>query len=178
MRCCLKPGKLDDDEFAIMKRHAEIGRQILQGHSSGNRMLHMAAEIALAHHEKFDGTGYPRRLAGEAIPLVGRIVAVADVFDALTSPRPYKRAWSLEDATAFLRDNAGSVRTSIRVASRTSSPSGIGRSKFVRATRTRSRKSVPRRRRRPASADFSNPAAESANCGRTLMSPVISSAAS
>jgi len=108
MRCCLKPGKLDDDEFAIMKRHAEIGWQILQGHSSSNRMLRMAAEIALAHHEKFDGTGYPRRLAGEAIPLVGRIVAVADVFDALTSPRPYKRAWSLEDAAAFLRDNAGS----------------------------------------------------------------------
>lgn len=103
----LKPGKLDDDEFVIMKRHAEIGWQILQGHSSGNRMLRMAAEIAITHHEKFDGTGYPNRLAGEAIPLVGRIVAVADVFDALTSPRPYKRAWSLEDATAFLRDNAG-----------------------------------------------------------------------
>ncbi|MCX8017454.1 MAG: response regulator [Rhodocyclaceae bacterium] len=103
----LKPGKLDDDEFAIMKRHAEIGHQILQGHSLSNRMLRMAAEIAISHHEKFDGTGYPRRLAGEAIPLSGRIVAVADVFDALTSPRPYKRAWRLEEATAFLREQSG-----------------------------------------------------------------------
>jgi putative two-component system response regulator len=104
----LKPGKLDDDEFDIMKRHAAIGWQILQGHSSGNRMLRMAAEIALTHHEKFDGSGYPRSTVGEAIPLVGRIVAVADVFDALTSQRPYKSAWSLDDAAALIRKNAGS----------------------------------------------------------------------
>jgi len=104
----LKPGKLDDAEFAVMKRHAEIGWEILQGHSAGNRMLHMAAEIALSHHEKFDGSGYPRGLKGEAIPLIGRIVAVADVFDALTSARPYKPAWEIERAAAFVRDNAGS----------------------------------------------------------------------
>lgn len=103
----LKPGKLNEAEFALMKRHVEIGWQILQGHSSGNRMLRMAAEIAISHHEKFDGSGYPNRLAGEAIPLVGRIAAVADVFDALTSPRPYKRAWSIDDAVAFLHANAG-----------------------------------------------------------------------
>jgi len=67
----------------------------------------MAAEIALTHHEKFDGTGYPRGLAGEHIPLIGRIVAVADVFDALTSTRPYKRAWTLEDARGFLEQGRG-----------------------------------------------------------------------
>ena len=104
----LKPGKLTDEEFAVMKRHASIGWEILQGHTSGNRMLRMAAEIALSHHEKFDGSGYPNGLAGEAIPLTGRIVAVADVFDALASPRPYKRPWPVEDAAHFLRENAGS----------------------------------------------------------------------
>ncbi|MCX8085782.1 MAG: response regulator [Rhodocyclaceae bacterium] len=103
----LKPGRLDEREFAIMKRHAEIGWKILASHGSGNRLLAMAAEIAHAHHEKFDGSGYPQGLAGAAIPLAGRIVAVADVFDALTSPRPYKRAWSLEEATAFLREQSG-----------------------------------------------------------------------
>ena len=68
----------------------------------------MAAVIAHSHHEKFDGSGYPQGLRGEAIPLVGRIVAVADVFDALTSKRPYKKAWPLEQARSFLVDNAGS----------------------------------------------------------------------
>jgi putative two-component system response regulator len=91
-----------------LRRHAEIGWKILQGHASGNRMLQMAAEIALAHHEKFDGSGYPRGLAGEAIPLMGRVVAVADVFDALTSVRPYKPAWSLDEASDFLRQGSGS----------------------------------------------------------------------
>lgn len=103
----LKPGKLDDAEFAVMKQHAMIGWNILQGHSAGNRVLDMAAEIALAHHEKFDGSGYPNGLAGEAIPLVGRIVAVADVFDALTSSRPYKSAWPVEEAADMIRQNAG-----------------------------------------------------------------------
>jgi putative two-component system response regulator len=103
----LKPGRLDDVEFAVMKQHALIGWKILQSHSMGNRVLEMAAEIALAHHEKFDGSGYPNGARGEAIPLVGRIVAVADVFDALTSARPYKKAWSVDEAAAFIRQNAG-----------------------------------------------------------------------
>lgn len=101
----LKPGRLDEFEFEIMKRHATIGHEILL--RSGSPLLQVAAEIAHTHHEKFDGSGYPRQLAGEDIPLFGRIVAVADVFDALTSERPYKRAWSLEDAAKFLREWSG-----------------------------------------------------------------------
>lgn len=101
----LKPGKLAPEEFEIMKQHARIGWEILHGSSSP--VLAMAAEIALSHHEKFDGSGYPRGLAGDAIPLVGRIVAVADVFDALTSERPYKKAWEFERALAFLGEGRG-----------------------------------------------------------------------
>lgn len=102
----LKPGRLDEDEFAIMKQHSTIGHQILSG--SDSSLLQMAAEIALSHHEKFDGSGYPAGLAGTSIPLPGRIVAVADVFDALTSTRPYKKAWETERAMAFLEDNRNS----------------------------------------------------------------------
>ena len=102
----LKPGRLDDAEFMVLKQHSMIGWRILQGHSPGNRVLELAAEIARSHHEKFDGTGYPDGLSGDAIPLVGRIVAVADVFDALTSSRPYKQAWPVEDAAKFIRENA------------------------------------------------------------------------
>jgi len=101
----LKPGKLDEEEFAVMKKHASNGYEILAG--SKSPLLKVAAEIANTHHEKFDGTGYPNGLAGEQIPLFGRIVAVADVFDALTSSRPYKRAWAVEDAKKFLRDYSG-----------------------------------------------------------------------
>jgi putative two-component system response regulator len=101
----LKPGRLDDDEMAIMRKHAEIGALILSG--SNSSLIQLAEEIAGAHHEKFDGSGYPRGLVGDAIPLSGRIVAVADVFDALTSARPYKRAWSLEDARLFLIRHTG-----------------------------------------------------------------------
>jgi putative two-component system response regulator len=101
----LKPGKLTPDEFDIMKQHASIGWEILKDSSSP--ILTQAAEIALTHHEKFDGSGYPNGLAGEAIPQVGRIVAVADVFDALTSDRPYKKAWSVEDALNLLQDGSG-----------------------------------------------------------------------
>jgi putative two-component system response regulator len=101
----LKPGKLTDEEFAIMQRHAEIGHEILR--DSAAPMLRIAAEIALTHHEKFNGTGYPRRLAGAAIPLRGRIVAVADVFDALTSERPYKKAWDVPRALDLLRSERG-----------------------------------------------------------------------
>lgn len=101
----LKPGKLDDAEFAIMKQHPVIGHQILS--ESGSPLLQMAAVIALSHHEKFDGSGYPLGLRGDAIPLVGRIVAVADVFDALTSARPYKPAWDMERAVTFMRAQRG-----------------------------------------------------------------------
>ncbi len=102
----LKPGRLDDDELRIMRRHAEIGSVILAGSSAP--LIQLGEEIARTHHEKYDGTGYPNNLAGENIPLSGRIVAVADVFDALTSVRPYKKAWSDEDARKFLQDNASS----------------------------------------------------------------------
>jgi len=101
----LKPGKLTVEEFEIMKQHALIGFEVLNASSAP--LLKVAAEIAYTHHEKFDGTGYPRGLKGEEIPLFGRIVAVADVFDALTSVRPYKKAWSVEQASQLLRDGAG-----------------------------------------------------------------------
>ncbi len=101
----LKPGRLTPEEFDVMKRHATIGWEILKDSSSP--ILGMAAEIALAHHEKYDGSGYPAGLAGADIPLTGRIVAVADVFDALTSARPYKHAWELEQAFDFLREGRG-----------------------------------------------------------------------
>jgi putative two-component system response regulator len=101
-----KPGRLDDEELVVMRRHAEIGAHIIGEHPSG--LLHMAHKIALTHHEKWDGSGYPRGLRGEDIPLEGRIVAIADVFDALTSKRPYKEAWPVEQALQALREGAGS----------------------------------------------------------------------
>jgi putative two-component system response regulator len=101
----LKPGRLDEEQFDIMKRHPAIGHAILS--DSPSHLIQAGAEIALSHHEKWDGTGYPHRLAGEAIPLHGRIVAVADVFDALTSERPYKQAWPVEKARAFLLEASG-----------------------------------------------------------------------
>lgn len=102
----LKPGKLTFEEFEVMKKHASLGYELLQG--SGSEIMRAGAEIAYTHHEKFDGSGYPRGLAGEGIPLFGRIVAVADVFDALTSERPYKKAWTVDDARAFLEQGKGS----------------------------------------------------------------------
>ena len=87
------------------KTHTTIGFELLKG--SDSTILQAAATIAVAHHEKFDGSGYPYGLAGEAIPLFGRIVAVADVFDALTSERPYKKAWTVEQAAGLLRDGRG-----------------------------------------------------------------------
>ena len=104
-RILLKPGRLTPEEFTIMKGHAEIGYRILVG--SDALPLKMAATIAHTHHEKWDGNGYPRGLKGEDIPLHGRIAAIADVFDALTSARPYKPAWSLEDALQLMRTNRG-----------------------------------------------------------------------
>ena len=88
-----------------MRTHAQLGFDLLDG--SESTILQAAALIARTHHEKFDGSGYPRGLRGEDTPLFGRIVAVADVFDALTSERPYKRAWPIEQAQAYLRDGAG-----------------------------------------------------------------------
>lgn len=101
----LKPGKLTAEELEIMRQHAEIGYRILSG--SNSPLLVMAARIARSHHEKWDGSGYPLRLKGADIPLEGRIVAIADVFDALTSERPYKKAWPVEDAIALLRREQG-----------------------------------------------------------------------
>lgn len=101
----LKPGRLDETELEIMKTHAEKGYEILRG--SKSKMLDLAALIAWTHHEKIDGSGYPRGLKGEDIPIQGRIVAVADVFDALTSERPYKQAWEIERAIQWLREGEG-----------------------------------------------------------------------
>lgn len=101
----LKPGKFELPEWEIMQRHAEMGAEILSDGDS--ELMQLARVIAMSHHEKWDGSGYPRQLAGADIPQAGRIVAVADVFDALTSPRPYKKAWLVEEAVAFLKDQAG-----------------------------------------------------------------------
>lgn len=104
-RVLLKPDRLDKDEFEIIKTHAMIGYDILK--DSESEYLQAGAVIALNHHEKYDGSGYPRGLKGEAIHIYGRIVAVADVFDALTSHRPYKKAWTFEDALNFLKEESG-----------------------------------------------------------------------
>lgn len=101
----LKPGKLDAGEFDLIKTHSAIGHEILK--NSPSRMLQASATIALAHHERFDGTGYPAGLKGEDIPLYGRITAVADVFDALTSDRPYKKAFDIETAVRVIREGDG-----------------------------------------------------------------------
>ena len=104
-RILQKPGPLDKDEWAIMQSHATIGADIIGEHASG--MLKVARDIALSHHEKWDGSGYPGGIAGEAIPLEGRICAIADVFDALTSERPYKKAWTVPDTVAFMQKQKG-----------------------------------------------------------------------
>jgi putative two-component system response regulator len=104
-RILQKPGKLDPEEWRIMQTHVTIGARIIGEHQRG--VLAVAHRVALGHHEKWDGSGYPRALAGEAIALEARIVAVADVFDALTSVRPYKQAWSIEDALRHLREQGG-----------------------------------------------------------------------
>lgn len=101
----LKPGKFEPHEWEIMKTHAAIGEKLLDGDDSD--LMCMAREIALTHHEKWDGSGYPNGLDGEAIPLSGRIAALADVFDALTSVRPYKKAWTVEAAVDLIKDNSG-----------------------------------------------------------------------
>jgi putative two-component system response regulator len=123
-RVLLKPGKLDPEEWAIMQSHSTIGAQVIHRaiskvrnldrqsdaflHSESLAVLEEAKVIALSHHEKWDGTGYPQGLAGEDIPLSARLMAIADVYDALTSARVYKKAWSNEEASAHILSQGGS----------------------------------------------------------------------
>lgn len=101
----LKPGKLTAEEYAVMQEHPRIGAEIIGDSDSG--LLQLARSVALYHHEKWDGSGYPHRLQGDAIPIEARIVALADVFDALTSKRPYKQAWTVDAALTHIREQAG-----------------------------------------------------------------------
>ncbi|MFK5987083.1 MAG: response regulator [Pseudomonadota bacterium] len=101
----LKPGKLDAEEWEIMKRHSQYGNDIIGSHHSD--IMKMARQVALYHHEKWDGSGYPHGLKGEEIPLAARIVAIADVFDALTSVRPYKKAWDFDQAIDYINQQSG-----------------------------------------------------------------------
>lgn len=100
-----KPAKLNEDEIKKMREHPQIGVDILGGQTC--LLLNMARSIAISHHEKWDGSGYPHGLKGEDIPLHGRIAAIADVFDALTTLRPYKEAWPVEDAVKLLKEESG-----------------------------------------------------------------------
>jgi two-component system response regulator RpfG len=102
-----KPGRLTHCEFEIMKKHTQIGYEILK--DSPSEFLQMGAVIALSHHERFNGTGYPHRLGGQDIPLAARIVSIADAYDALTSARPYKPKWSLEKTIEFLTGQGGRI---------------------------------------------------------------------
>lgn len=101
----LKPTALDDEEWVVMRKHPEFGMNILKGSTS--KLLQAGEAIAYSHHEKYDGSGYPQGLAGEKIPLFGRICAIADVFDALTTVRPYKHAWDIETATDYVKQQSG-----------------------------------------------------------------------
>ncbi len=101
----MKPSKLNDEEYKIMQQHPIIGAEILGECNSS--LLALAKSVSLYHHEKWNGKGYPHGLKGEAIPIEGRIVAIADVFDALTSKRPYKSAWSIEETMAYITEQSG-----------------------------------------------------------------------
>jgi len=101
----LKPGRLNPEEWEMMKKHTIIGAHILEG--SDSDLIRLGREIALTHHERWNGTGYPKGLTGEEIPLSGRIVALADVFDALLSRRTYKSKWSTDSALEYIRSNKG-----------------------------------------------------------------------
>lgn len=101
----LKPGKLTNEEFDVIKGHPQIGAEIIGDHDA--EVMQMAREVSLTHHEKWNGKGYPHGLSGTDIPLVGRIVAIADVFDALTCVRPYKTAWTVERAMELISSEAG-----------------------------------------------------------------------
>ncbi len=102
----LKPGRLDADELETMRTHTSIGGEIIPDHMAD--VIVMARRVALTHHERWDGTGYPTGLKGEEIPLEGRIAAICDVYDALVSARPYKKPWTTEQAVDHLRANSGS----------------------------------------------------------------------
>ena len=104
-RILLKQGPLTPEEYTVMKTHPLIGYEILRHNSS--EILRMGGEISLGHQERFDGSGYPHGLLGESIPSDSRIVAVADVFDALTTARPYKSAWSFDAAYRYILDHSG-----------------------------------------------------------------------
>ena len=104
-RILLKPGPLDENEWKIMRKHPDIGAEIIGEHPSP--LLKDAYTIALTHHEKWDGSGYPKGLKNTEIPLIGRIIAVVDVFDALTTARPYKHAWPVKDAIELIRSESG-----------------------------------------------------------------------
>lgn len=104
-RVLLKPGRLEGEEWELMKTHSKVGAEIIGNHQS--ELLQVARVVALTHHEKWDGSGYPQGLAGENIPLEGRIATIADVFDALTSERPYKLAWSTSKAVDYMRAQSG-----------------------------------------------------------------------
>jgi putative two-component system response regulator len=101
----LKPGPLSPAEFEVMKTHTTVGARILSG--SHSPLVQLAQEVALNHHERWDGTGYPRQIGATEVPLSGRICAVADVFDALTSERVYKKAWAVDDAVRYIARGAG-----------------------------------------------------------------------
>ncbi len=101
----LKPGRLDPDEWAVMQEHTVIGARILSGSSSD--VLRAGEVIAISHHERWDGSGYPLGLAGESIPLLGRVCAVADVFDALTSDRPYRTRLAPDQAMEIMMEGRG-----------------------------------------------------------------------
>lgn len=102
----LKPGRLDPDEWEVMMTHTTIGRNII-GENNKSTLLRVAAEIAYNHHEKWDGSGYPQQLSGEDITIEGRIVALADVFDALTTVRPYKDAWTTDETLQYIEEQSG-----------------------------------------------------------------------
>lgn len=102
-----KPGKLTDEEFRLMQQHTVMGYNIF--YKSSLPVLQLAAEIALNHHEKWNGEGYPNRVAGEMIPVAARITTIVDVFDAITHSRVYKNAWSIEESLAYMKDNSGII---------------------------------------------------------------------
>jgi putative two-component system response regulator len=105
-RILLKPGPLDAEETQVMREHVELGYHFLSD-ASGNALLQLAAEVARYHHEKWDGSGYPQGLKGEAIPLSARIVALCDVYDVLRAARPFRQAWTAKEAQLYIREQAG-----------------------------------------------------------------------